>query len=189
MLSLSGHLGIYHFGGKKITFLFQEQEDTKSCRILIFFVPGVMAEKLHSFCPVGRASLFPQQVKMQSNSSYKRFKCFIFKWLVMFSWRGASTNRSKGRAEARGQTKDCYLIIIFHINSLKFSQHIVSYSISDYLNWTETSLLCRLQAQTLPDEAPPVGKIHPFSKIAVTFEPIQRFRCPSRFRISEKMSI
>ena len=29
-----------------------------------------------------------------------------------------------------------------------------------------------LQAQTLPDEAPPVGKIYPFSKIAVTFEPI-----------------
>ena len=29
--------------------------------------------------------------------------------------------------------------------------------------------------QTLPDEAPPVGKIYLFSKIAVTFEPIQRF--------------
>ena len=37
--------------------------------------------------------------------------------------------------------------------------------------------------QTLPDATPPVGKIHPFSKIAVNFEPIQRFRCPSRFRI------
>ena len=47
----------------------------------------------------------------------------------------------------------------------------------------KTSLLHRLQAQTLPDEAPPVGKIFLFSKIAVTFEPIQRFR------ISEKMSI
>ena len=29
--------------------------------------------------------------------------------------------------------------------------------------------------QTLPNATPPVGKIHPFSKIAVTFEPIQRF--------------
>ena len=38
-----------------------------------------------------------------------------------------------------------------------------------------TSLLRRLQAQTLPDEAPPLGKIHPFSKIAVTFGPIQQF--------------
>ena len=27
--------------------------------------------------------------------------------------------------------------------------------------------------QTLPDAAPPVGKINQFSKIAVTFEPIQ----------------
>ena len=40
-------------------------------------------------------------------------------------------------------------------------------------------------AQTLPDVAPPVGKIHPFSKLAVTFGPIQRLGCPSRFRISE----
>ena len=32
----------------------------------------------------------------------------------------------------------------------------------------ETSLLLRLQAQTLPDATPPIGKIHPFSKIAVT---------------------
>ena len=35
---------------------------------------------------------------------------------------------------------------------------------------------------TLPDATPPVGKNHPFRKIAVTFEPIQRFRCPSRFK-------
>ena len=37
---------------------------------------------------------------------------------------------------------------------------------------------------TLPDEAPPIGKIHPFSKIAVTFEPVLQFGCPSGFRIS-----
>ena len=30
--------------------------------------------------------------------------------------------------------------------------------------------------QTLPDATPPVGKVHPFSKITVNFEPIQRFR-------------
>ena len=36
------------------------------------------------------------------------------------------------------------------------------------LNTDETSLLRRLQGQILPDEALPVGKIHPFSKIAVT---------------------
>ena len=33
----------------------------------------------------------------------------------------------------------------------------------------------RLQAQTLPDAAPPVGKIYPFRKIGITFEPIQQF--------------
>ena len=53
----------------------------------------------------------------------------------------------------------------------------------------KTSLLRRLQAQTLPNEAPPEGKIRLFRKIAVTFEPIQQFWCPSRFRISEKMSM
>ena len=49
-----------------------------------------------------------------------------------------------------------------------------------------TSLLRRLQAQTLPNEAPPAVKTHKLSKIAVTFEPIQRYS--SRFRMSEKMS-
>ena len=48
----------------------------------------------------------------------------------------------------------------------------------------ETSLLHRLQAQTLPNEAPPMGKIHPFSKIAVTFEPVMQFGRPSGFRVS-----
>ena len=31
-------------------------------------------------------------------------------------------------------------------------------------------LLRRLQAQILPDATPPIGKIHPFSKIVVTLE-------------------
>ena len=43
-------------------------------------------------------------------------------------------------------------------------------------NVFQTSLLRRLKAQTLADEAPPIGKIHPFSKIAVTFEPVMRFK-------------
>ena len=51
----------------------------------------------------------------------------------------------------------------------------------------KTSLLRRPQTQTLPDEAPPMGKIHPFSRIAVTFEPVMRFGCPSGFRISFKI--
>ena len=35
-----------------------------------------------------------------------------------------------------------------------------------------TSLLRRLQAQTLPNKTPPIGKIYPFSKMAVAFEPV-----------------
>ena len=39
----------------------------------------------------------------------------------------------------------------------------------------KTSLLRKLQAQTLPDATPPVGEIHPFSKLAVTCEPLKGF--------------
>ena len=39
----------------------------------------------------------------------------------------------------------------------------------------KTSLLRRLQAQTLPDAALPIGKVHQFSKIAVTLEPVMQF--------------
>ena len=39
----------------------------------------------------------------------------------------------------------------------------------------KTSLLRRLKAQTLPDATPPMGNIHPFSKMAVTFEPLMGF--------------
>ena len=53
----------------------------------------------------------------------------------------------------------------------------------------ETSLLRRLQALTLPNATPPIAKIHPFSKIAVTFEPIRQLWWPSQFKISNKMSI
>ena len=42
-------------------------------------------------------------------------------------------------------------------------------------NNIKTSLLHRLQAQTLPDATQRVSKIHHFSKIAVTFEPIGQF--------------
>ena len=55
------------------------------------------------------------------------------------------------------------------------SDKIDSRDKSDISDSNETSLLRMLQAQTLPDEAPPVGKINLFSKIAVTFEPIQQF--------------
>ena len=38
--------------------------------------------------------------------------------------------------------------------------------------------------QTLPDATPPQGKTPQFTKIAVTFDPIKGFSCPSRFRFS-----
>jgi hypothetical protein len=36
-------------------------------------------------------------------------------------------------------------------------------------------MLHMLQEQTLPDATPPISKIHPFSKMAVTFEPVMKF--------------
>ena len=46
----------------------------------------------------------------------------------------------------------------------------------------KTSLVRRMQAQTLHDGTPPQGN-PPIAKIAVTFELMKRFRCPLRFRI------
>ena len=34
------------------------------------------------------------------------------------------------------------------------------------------------------NEAPPIGKIHPFSKIAVSLEPVMQFVCFTKIRIS-----
>ena len=39
----------------------------------------------------------------------------------------------------------------------------------------KTSLLCRLQAQTLTDATPPIDKSYLFTKMAVTFEPVMQF--------------
>ena len=36
-------------------------------------------------------------------------------------------------------------------------------------------------------EAPPIGKIHPNSKIAITFEAVMQILCPLRFRIFLKI--
>ena len=45
----------------------------------------------------------------------------------------------------------------------------------------ETCLLRKLLVQTLPHATPPIGKINPFSKMAITFEPLMGFLCPSGF--------
>ena len=43
--------------------------------------------------------------------------------------------------------------------------------------------------QTLPDATPMLGKIPPFTKIAVTCGTIKRFKYPLRFRLSVKKKI
>ena len=76
----------------------------------------------------------------------------------------------------------------FMLNSLlcNFKRRFLVSLTSDS-NQQKTSLQRRLQTQILhrpfTAEAPPIGKIRPLSKIAVTFEPVMQFGCPSRFRI------
>ena len=53
------------------------------------------------------------------------------------------------------------------------------------LPYAGTSLLCRLQVQTLLDATPPIAKIHPFSKTTVNFEPMMQFRFLLRFLMSK----
>ena len=45
----------------------------------------------------------------------------------------------------------------------------------EFLQFTATSLLRRLQAQTLPKATPRIGQIHSCSKIAITFELLKGF--------------
>ena len=47
--------------------------------------------------------------------------------------------------------------------------------VSETLQKYENKPVAQAAGQTLHDATPPVGKIHPFSKITVTFEPIQRY--------------
>ena len=75
----------------------------------------------------------------------------------------------------------------FFLNNLQWQVYfplhrILSICIEKYM---ENKPAAQAAGQTLLDATQPVGKLHPFSKIAVTFEPIQQFRCPSR--ISENM--
>ena len=72
-----------------------------------------------------------------------------------------------------------YLNISWHVcgfqsqllHMCEFRLYLASLSLKSRVI-SEKSLLRRLQEQTLPDEAPPEGKIYQFSKIAVTFEQI-----------------
>ena len=41
----------------------------------------------------------------------------------------------------------------------------------------------QLQVQTLPNATHPISKIQPLNKVAVTFEPLMKFLCLSRFRL------
>ena len=52
--------------------------------------------------------------------------------------------------------------------------------VSKFMNKSMTKVsvehkLRRLQAQTIPNVTPPMGNIHPFSKMAITFEPLIGF--------------
>ena len=60
------------------------------------------------------------------------------------------------------------------LNSLKYRYFIKLNLYIKVLN-TKTSLLRRLQAQALPNAASPIGKVNPFSQIAVTLELVMRF--------------
>ena len=63
----------------------------------------------------------------------------------------------------------------FHTNTSNACNAPFGGIIKEILSSYKTSLLCRLQTQTLPDEAPIIGKIHCFSKMAITFEPLMGF--------------
>ena len=80
------------------------------------------------------------------------------------------------------------LQVICHSSSSSSS----SFRGSCFLAWCPSNSskpAAQAAGQTLPYATPPIGKIHPFRKIIITLEPIQRYKCPTRIRFSEKMLI
>ena len=67
--------------------------------------------------------------------------------------------------------KPGFQIDLFYQNISVFN----SFSIGHAFPTNLIGLLDDTQTSLLPDEAPPIDKINPFSKMAVTFEPLMRF--------------
>ena len=66
--------------------------------------------------------------------------------------------------------------IAIEVKCTKFLLNIGFGVYSVYVEEEEkTSLLPRLQVQTLPNATQPISKIYPFTKMAVTFEPVVQF--------------
>ena len=61
---------------------------------------------------------------------------------------------------------------------------VALFNLQKYINFDQfmNKPVDRLQAQSLPDAASPIGKIYPCNKMAITFEPILQFGCSSEFR-------
>ena len=57
----------------------------------------------------------------------------------------------------------------------KYAFGLVSLYKTVFTHKHTTSLLRRLHAPTLPDATYPIGKIIPFCKVAVTFEPLMGY--------------
>ena len=68
--------------------------------------------------------------------------------------------------------------------ALVFQKYLKFGKLQCKYNFNKKSLLRRLQVQNLPDATPLLGKIPLFTKIAVNFDPMKRYRCPSRFWLS-----
>ena len=68
------------------------------------------------------------------------------------------------------------------VSTLCFAYISISSALQLYINiktklqhiYYKIGLLRRLQAQTLPNATPPIGNIYPFTKMAVTFEPVMQ---------------
>ena len=72
--------------------------------------------------------------------------------------------------DRRTQIAKChadYLVLLYNTSLLRRLQAQTIPDATPLIG--KTSLLRRLQAQLLPNEAPPIRKINPFSKLTVTF--------------------
>ena len=68
-----------------------------------------------------------------------------------------------------------------HIIKAADKQHSSGKIYMNILDYIEQACCAGCRRRSFTAEALLIGKMHPFSKIAVTFEPVQQFRCPAGF--------
>ena len=133
-------------------------------------------------CKMSKNWTFQKNFGLGLNFTYDFEVCCKQNMLYIKS--GLNTRRLHHKIYLLSDKTSCYwghlLYLLIQFTEIFFSFTLTLLQMALWINRNKPA--AQAVGQTLLNATPPVGKIHPFSKIAVTFEPIQQFRWPSIFR-------